>query len=119
MKTAIAMNWDDMEWEEVRPGVKRKVFQGEGCTVVYNSLEPGHEPKPHSHEYEQIAYIPRGEALYTVGETTYKMVPGSIVHVPPSVTHFIKVTGTEPCINIDVFAPRRKDYQQSKLKGVK
>ena len=54
MTTAVAMNWEDMEWKEVRPGIKRKVFHCEGCTIVCNAIEPGHEPKPHSHAREGV-----------------------------------------------------------------
>ncbi|MBN1829974.1 MAG: cupin domain-containing protein [Deltaproteobacteria bacterium] len=116
MTTTDAVNWNDMEWENVRPGIRRKVFHGEGCTVAYNEVRPGHEPKPHSHDYEQIAYIASGTAIYTVGEKAFEMTPGSIVRVPPLAEHFIMATGTEPCVNIDIFTPRRTDYRQSPIK---
>jgi len=111
-----APNWNAMEWENVRPGIRRKVFHGDNCTVVYNAVEPGNEPKPHSHNYEQVAYVSEGSARYTVGDTVYHMTAGSIVFIPPSVTHFIEATGDATCINIDVFTPRRIDYRQSTIK---
>ena len=58
----VPIRWDDLEWEVVRPGVKRKVFHGQGCTVVINHLEPGHQPQPHAHGNEQVAYIVSGRA---------------------------------------------------------
>ena len=48
------VNWEEMEWEIVRLGVRRKVFHAKGCTVVLNAVEPGNQPKPHSHSHEQI-----------------------------------------------------------------
>ena len=48
-------NWADLPWTEVRPGVRRKAFTGEGATFAMNELQPHHEPRPHKHPYEQIA----------------------------------------------------------------
>jgi quercetin dioxygenase-like cupin family protein len=105
-----------MEWEIVRSGVKRKVFQAEGCTLVLNAIEPGHEPKPHSHVNEQVAYILQGEAEFTVGSKTSKLGSGSLLIVPPDKEHYINVTGTGTCINLDIFVPKREDYVQSKIR---
>ena len=33
-------NWNEMEWEVVREGVRRKAFTGEGATVAVNELMP-------------------------------------------------------------------------------
>ena len=52
MMNTVAANWNTMSWEEVRKGVKRKVFTGEGATMSLNFIEPGHDPKPHSHVHE-------------------------------------------------------------------
>ena len=48
-------NWADLPWTDVRPGVRRKAFTGEGATFAMNELQPHHEPRPHKHPYEQIA----------------------------------------------------------------
>ena len=34
-------NWADLPWTEVRPGVRRKAFTGEGATFAMNELSPG------------------------------------------------------------------------------
>ena len=59
-------NWDELPWTEVRPGVRRKAFTGEGATFAMNELQPHHEPKPHQHPYEQIAYIASGVCDYHI-----------------------------------------------------
>ncbi len=110
------VNWEQMEWEFVRPGVKRKVFQGEGCTMVLNQLEPGHDPKPHSHLHEQLVYILQGHVDFTVGTRLFKLTSGSVLAVPSNAEHFARVAAKEACINLDVFVPRREDYAQSKIK---
>ena len=42
-------NWDSIPSEVVRKGVSRKGFRGENMLLVMNRLEPGFEPRPHSH----------------------------------------------------------------------
>jgi quercetin dioxygenase-like cupin family protein len=103
-------NWKDLKWTEVRPGVRRKVFTGEGMTMVYNELQPGHEPKPHHHPHEQIATVTEGTCDYHVGDEVFHMVPGGLVLVPPNVEHYAVNTSKVPLINIDIFTPRRDDY---------
>ncbi len=110
------VNWEKMEWEIVRLGVKRKVFHAGGCTVVLNAVEPGNQPKLHTHPHEQVVYILQGEADFTVGSKIFKMGSGSVFAIPPNVEHFIKVAGQDTCMNLDIFVPRREDYVQSKMK---
>ena len=59
-------NWDTLPWTEVRPGVRRKAFTGEGATIALNELLPHHEPRPHKHPHEQIAYITGGQCDYHI-----------------------------------------------------
>jgi len=115
MVVSGSMNWEEMEWELVRPGVKRKVFQAEGCTVVLNSLDPGHEPRPHAHAQQQIVYILKGEVDFTVGSEVFRLTSGSLLTIPPDTEHFARVLGREPCIDLDVFVPGRADYVQSRI----
>ncbi len=116
MTASETVNWEQMEWEVVRPGVKRKVFHGEGCTMVLNQLDPGHDPKPHFHVHEQIVYILQGHVDFTVGKRLFKLTAGNVLAIPPNAEHFARVTGKEPCINLDVFVPKREDYVQSRTK---
>ena len=110
-------NWDAMEWETVRPGVKRKVFHARGGTVVLNHLEPGHSPRPHSHVHEQIVCILSGEAEFTVDHRVFKVRPGSLLAIPPNAEHFARVTGKETLVNLDLFIPGREDYLASPISG--
>ena len=82
MRDLLPTNWEDMEWEAVRPGVKRKVFHAEGCTLVLNAVEPGNEPKPHSHPYEQIVSILEGQAGFSIDSVVYKLGPAALLLFP-------------------------------------
>lgn len=94
-----------------RPGVTQAAFQGEGVMLVMNVLQPGMELNPHTHEFEQIAFIMKGRAIYHVGDQHEEVGPGAIFAVPAGVPHYIEPLGDEPVYNLDVFAPPRTDYQ--------
>lgn len=103
-------NFNDMEWEVVREGVKRKAYTGEGATIAMNELQPGHTPKPHSHPHEQIVYIVQGEGDFTVEGEVYHLKEGGLMVIPPNVEHFIQVTSDIPVLNLDIFTPKRAEY---------
>lgn len=111
MPKAKLYNWDSIPSEVVRKGVSRKGFQGENMLLVMNRLEPGFEPRPHSHPFEQVIYIVSGKMRLHVGDEVMECGPGSLVRIPPKIEHYGEAIGTEPCMNLDVFAPVRKDYE--------
>ncbi len=93
-----------------RPGVTRKSFSGTGTTLAWTSLEPGHQPRPHSHPHEQVVYVVSGHLLFTVGDEQTKVGPGDMLVVPPNVEHWAETIGDEPALDLSVFSPRRDDY---------
>ena len=105
-----SMNWDDVAWKKVRPGVEQKAFSGEGATVALHRLQPGHEPKPHKHVHEQIAYIVSGMTDFYVGGEVVRLGSGGMVVIPPNIMHHAVVVGDEEVINLDIFTPRRPEY---------
>ena len=103
-------NWDDIEGEVVRPGVSRKGFRGDDVMLVMNTLVEGMELNPHSHTFEQLVYIVQGRVNFHIGGEIYEAGPGSVIRIPPNAEHFAEPVGDEPVLNLDVFAPLRKDY---------
>ncbi|MCX2698278.1 cupin domain-containing protein [Ochrobactrum chromiisoli] len=104
------IDWSKIEWKTIRAGVEQKAFSGNGATLALHRLQPGHEPKPHKHPNEQIAYIVSGTADFHIGESVTRMGPGGIVVIPPDIMHHAVVVGDEEVINIDVFTPARPEY---------
>lgn len=105
-----SIDWSQIDWTPVREGVRRKAFSGAGATVALHELLPGHEPKPHSHPNEQIAYIMSGTIRFVVGGQEHLLGPGGLLVIPPNVEHWGEVVGDEPVMNLDVFTPRRPEY---------
>lgn len=108
--TVPMVDWSKIEWQPVRRGIDRKAFSGEGATLALHRLQPGHEPRPHAHPYEQIVYIMKGQVDFHVGDQVIRLGPGGLLTVPPNVTHYAEVVGTEEVLNLDVFTPRRAEY---------
>ncbi|MBO1073498.1 cupin domain-containing protein [Roseomonas marmotae] len=108
-----AVDWSAMEWTPVRPGVERKAFTGDGATLALHRIMPGHDVLPHSHSNEQVVYILSGTADFHIGEQVVRLGPGGLALVPPDTVHHIKVVGTEPVLNLDVFTPARPEYVQA------
>jgi quercetin dioxygenase-like cupin family protein len=106
----VKVQWDDVPSEPVRPGVRRRGFGTRDVLLVLNECEPGMDLRPHSHEFDQIALITKGRAIYHIGDEANEVGPGSVMLIPGRVEHYIEPVGDEVVENIDVFAPAREDY---------
>jgi quercetin dioxygenase-like cupin family protein len=105
-----AYSWDEIPDEPVRAGVRRRAFGTRDVMLVLNHCEPGMDVRPHSHDFDQIALITRGRAIYHIGDEPNEVGPGSVMLIPAGVEHYIEPLGEETVENIDVFAPAREDY---------
>jgi quercetin dioxygenase-like cupin family protein len=103
--------WEKLPRETVREGVTRTAFRGDNALMVMNWLQPGMEVRPHSHPFEQLAYILSGRVKFTIGEDVVEVGPGEVVRIPPDVVHCGEPIGDEVAVNLDVFAPVRDDYR--------
>lgn len=104
-------NWNELPKEVVRPGVERSGFSGDDVLLVMNWLQPGMETRPHSHPFEQVAYIVQGHMKFVVGDEVFEAGPGSVIRIPPDVEHYGEPIGDEPVMNLDIFSPIRDDYR--------
>ena len=103
-------NWEGLPREVVRRGVERVGFRGETVLLVMNWLEPGMEVRPHSHPFEQIAYIVQGRIKFTIEDEVFEVGPGGVIHIPANAVHCGEPIGDETVMNLDIFSPIREDY---------
>ena len=90
--------------------MRRLIDSTDEVMLCWHSLSVGMDLRPHSHEdFDQLALILEGEANYYIDGVARRMGPGSMLLVPKGAEHYIEPL-TEPCINLDVFAPPRADY---------
>lgn len=103
-------HFDKLNTTEARPGVVRRVFTGDGATLAFTSMDPGHEVMPHSHPHEQIEYLLAGRMRFVVGGEETILEQGGLLVVPSGVEHYGETLGDEPATALSVFSPRRDDY---------
>lgn len=107
----LATRWDLIPGEVVRRGVFRRGFGTRDVILVMNEVAPDMDVAPHKHDdFDQIACIISGRAVYHVGEASHEVGPGSVLLIPTGVLHYIEPVGDEVVLNLDVFAPMRADY---------
>ena len=104
------VDWNAVPRETVRPGVERAAFRGDHSILVMNWLSPGMEPRPHSHPFDQVAFILSGRMRFTIGEEVLEVGPGTVIRIPAGVRHWGETIGEETVMNLDVFSPIREDY---------
>lgn len=113
----FSINWEELEWEEVREGIRRKVVHTMGCTITYNEAKKGHLVRPHSHPHEQICLWLSGASNFTVDGVVHHLTAGSVLEIPGGVEHYSDCVSDEPAFNFDIFCPVRPEYPASKKKG--
>lgn len=54
---AKKFNWDELEWEEVAPSIRRKMIWGKHTMIARLELKDGCLVPLHQHENEQLSFI--------------------------------------------------------------
>lgn len=105
-------NWDEVAWDEVSPGMRRKILNGDKIMLVLWELEPGSEIPLHTHPHEQISHIIQGKVEFRAGDETKIVGPGKVCYIPyqSEMEHGVKVIGNENFVGLDIFHPIREDY---------
>jgi quercetin dioxygenase-like cupin family protein len=113
MTPALARHftWDSLEWEDVVPGIRRRIVTGDGMMIAQIHLEKGAIVPRHSHENEQITYILEGALVLRLGENLEQEVvvrAGEVLHIPAHLPH--EAEALEDTLDVDVFHPPRADW---------
>lgn len=108
---------DEMEWEEVGPGLKRQIMgYDDKLMLVKVDFGEGAVGVMHKHYHSQVTYVVSGEFEMTIGDEIKTLKGGDSFYIVPHVLH--GCVCTKPGMLIDVFSPAREDflgYEQLKL----
>ena len=90
--------------------VNVRLVEGDFCgtfEMIRGVVQPGGEAEPHAHEAEhQVMYVIAGEAEVTLGEAAPEICgPGTIVRIPPRLSHRVVCHGTAPLDVVIVYSP--------------
>lgn len=102
---------DDLEWEIVGEGVKRKIMgYDDKIMLVKVHFDKGGVGVMHEHYHSQVTYVESGAFELTIGNETRTMKSGDSFYIPPHVMH--GATCVESGVLIDVFSPIREDFME-------
>lgn len=104
-----------MDWEPIKDKMRKKVINPEGFTIQMAEIKKGHVPDPHRHSHEQVAIILEGECDYYIDGKAYRMIPNSVLVIPPGAEHYIVVTGDNTVVNLDIFTPPKTERKKKTL----
>ncbi|HZT87526.1 MAG TPA: cupin domain-containing protein [Stellaceae bacterium] len=80
---------------------------GAGFEMILGRVAPGGEASRHYHvEEAQIVYVLKGEAEVALGDAAPRRCgPGTIIRIPPGLTHEVVTVGDEALEVIVLYAP--------------
>ena len=94
---------------EVIKGFKGRFFHTNSSTIAFWEIEKGAILPKHKHIHEQTTQVIEGKLKMTINGETQILKPGTIVSIPPNVTHSGKALTA--CKLTDTFCPIREDYK--------
>jgi quercetin dioxygenase-like cupin family protein len=104
---------NDLEWEEVAPGMKRKLMgYDDEIMMVKVKFDKGGIGQRHSHIHSQTTYVVSGSFEVAIGDEKKVLNEGDGFYIPPHVEH--GAVCLEAGILIDVFSPIREDFMNGK-----
>lgn len=107
--------FDQVPWETVGPGQRRKVLFNDRLTMVL--LEIVDAPSQaalttHYHAHDQITLILEGKALVRVGQEERQVEAGAAYVAPSNIHHGLKPL-TPRFVLVECFTPTREDFRGS------
>lgn len=100
---------DDVAWEEMAPGVKRKIMSyDDRLMVVKVAFDKGGIGTVHQHPHTQITHIQSGVFEVEIAGEKKVLKQEDAFYIPPNVLH--GAVCLEAGVLIDVFSPMREDF---------
>jgi quercetin dioxygenase-like cupin family protein len=109
MNDKIFFDSDNIEWENLGDGLKRKILgYDDNIMMVKIHFEKGSIGYEHNHPHSQTTYVQSGVFEVTIDGKTKTLKEGDSFFVQSNLKH--GVVNLEDGILIDVFSPKRDDF---------
>jgi quercetin dioxygenase-like cupin family protein len=108
MVQASSFPFDDLEWVEVNPTLRKTVLNGKRMTVTRYRFGGGGRFPLHSHDQEQVTYVISGTMTFIVEGVEHVVGAGSMIIIPPLARHEAQA-GAAGAEVLSVVAPPRTD----------
>jgi mannose-6-phosphate isomerase-like protein (cupin superfamily) len=106
--TLISRDFGECEIETTGDRQFRVLFgPGRDCAVAtqfVGEIPPGRAPD-HSHPYDEVVLILRGEGIAHIGGVRHPLTAGTCAHLPPGLVHCLENTGSDTMRVLGVFHP--------------
>jgi unsaturated pyranuronate lyase len=100
------LNWSELEWNEVRPGIFGATIHTDQLTATYYRYEPGSSWEEHQHPQDQITSILKGAVDFVVGGEPMTLRAGQVAALPGDTPHSASV-GREGAETLNFWTSRR------------
>jgi hypothetical protein len=111
-------HFNDGGFREVRPGMRRRIFNGDNLSLCFWRIQENVEPTPYGghSDNEQFGLVVAGELDFRLGsEERQLLVPGDIYYAPRNLPHGDSRFGGDPRHGetwiLDIFSPVREEYR--------
>lgn len=99
----------DVQWEEVAPGMRRKVMAyDEALMIVRVSFEKGSIGQLHQHYHSQMTHVESGVFEVQIDGVKQVLQAGDAFYIPPNELH--GCICLQEGVLIDVFNPMREEF---------
>jgi len=100
--------WDQIEREELGPGIARRVVHSGRMTTARIFLSKDAVVPRHSHDNEQMSHVLAGRLRFEFDDESHEVGAGEMMEIPSGAPH--RVVALEDSVAMDVFAPVREDW---------
>ena len=105
----VFFNNDDIAWEQVDTGVKRKIMAyDDKLMVVKVAFETGGIGSLHQHFHSQITHVESGVFEVEIDGEKKELKAGDAFYIPTNLIH--GAVCKEAGVLIDVFSPMREEF---------
>lgn len=102
--------WDHVEREQLTPLLQRQFFSTSQLTIARFELKKGCVVPEHNHHNEQVTSVFQGALKLSFSGRDVIVRPGETISIPADLPH--SAEALEDALVIDVFTPRRSDWEQ-------
>jgi quercetin dioxygenase-like cupin family protein len=107
--TKVFVKNDDIAWEQVAEGVKRKIMAyDDRLMLVKVAFETGGIGTVHQHHHTQITHVESGVFEVEIDGEKQMLQAGDVFFIPSNIWH--GAVCMEAGVLIDVFSPMREDF---------
>jgi quercetin dioxygenase-like cupin family protein len=106
MSAAGKVDWSQLGYKEVRPGVHGATVHTPRLTVTQYRYEAGSAWEEHQHPQDQVTTVLVGEIEFVVDGATVHLGPGQTATVPGGTPHSAAVPAEGGCVTVNVLTSR-------------